>query len=111
MIAQDLRDKFQFKILAGEKGLNKEVKGLYCCDLLSWVMSHAKDGDAWITVQTHINIVAIASLLNLSCIIVPESIDVDGDTMEKADEEEIPIFSTDLDSFKIFTRFYEAGMR
>ncbi len=111
MVIKDLKDKFHFKLLAGEKGLDNEINGLYCCDLLSWVMSHAKDGDAWITVQTHINIVAIASLLNLACIIVPESIEVDSDTVAKADEEGIPIFSTDINSFKIFTKFYEAGMR
>lgn len=111
MFVKDIKDKFNFKLLAGDKGLEKEVTGLYCSDLLSWVMSHAKDGDAWITVQTHINIVAIASLLNLSCIIIPESIDVDEDTITKANEEEIAILSTNLDSFKIFTKFYEAGMR
>lgn len=111
MIINDLKDKFGFKVLAGESALDKEIKGLYCCDLLSWVMSHAKDGDAWITVQTHMNIVAIASLLNLACVIVPESIEVDEDTIVKADEEEIPILSTDLDSFNIYTKFYEAGMR
>jgi len=111
MLTKDLKNQFQFKVLAGENVLDREVKGLYCCDLLSWVMSHAKDGDAWITVQTHINIIAIASLLNLSCVIVPESIEVDEDTIEKANEEGIPIFSTDLDSFNIFKKFYEAGMR
>lgn len=111
MLAKDLKDQFQFKVLAGENRLDKEIRGLYCCDLLSWVMSHAEDGDAWITVQTHINIVAIASLLNLACVIVPESIEVDEDTIEKADEEGIPIFSTDIDSFEIFKKFYEAGMR
>ncbi len=111
MLIKDLRDKFGFKVLAGEDVLDREINGLYCCDLLSWVMSHAKDGDAWITVQTHMNIVAIASLLNLACVIVPESIDVDEDTIVKANEEEVPILSTDIDSFKIFTKFYEAGMR
>ncbi|MCT4562800.1 MAG: AraC family transcriptional regulator [Maledivibacter sp.] len=111
MLVKNIKDKFGFKVIAGENGLDKEVKGLYCSDLLSWVMSHAKDADAWITVQTHINIVAIASLLNLACIIVPESIDVDGDTIEKANEEGIAIFSTDMDSYRIFSKFYEAGMR
>ncbi|SKC64353.1 DRTGG domain-containing protein [Maledivibacter halophilus] len=111
MFVKDIKDKFNFKLLTGDTGLEKEVKGLYCSDLLSWVMSHAKDGNAWITVQTHINIVAIASLLNLSCIIVPESIDVEEDTITKANEENIAIFSTELDTFKIFVKFYEAGMR
>lgn len=111
MIVKDLVDKFGFELLAGDEGLENEVKGAYSCDLLSWVMSHTKDADAWITVQTHVNIIAVASLLNLSCIIIPESIEVDEDTIVKAKAEGIPLLRTDLDSYKIFIKFYEAGIR
>ncbi|RKD27990.1 DRTGG domain-containing protein [Caminicella sporogenes DSM 14501] len=111
MLVKDAVEKFGFKLLAGNKSLNKEISGLYYCDLLSWVMSHAKEGNAWITVQTHLNIVAVASLIDLACIIIPEAIEVDEETLKKADEVGIPILSTELDSFNIFSKFYEAGMR
>ena len=111
MIVKNLVDDFGFQLLAGKDGLNNEVRGAYSCDLLSWVMSHTNDSDAWITVQTHLNIIAVASLLNLSCIIIPEGIEVDSDTITKADEEGIPVLSTELNSYKIFTKFYEAGIR
>lgn len=88
-----------------------EIQGLYYGDLLSWVMSHAKEKQAWVTVQTHVNIIAVASLLSLSCIIVPENISVDSDTIIKANSENIPIFSTDLDAYNIFKQFYELGMK
>ncbi|MGI6668584.1 MAG: AraC family transcriptional regulator [Acetivibrionales bacterium] len=65
-------------VVTGEAGTDNEIKGMYCCDLLSWVMSHAAKGSAWITVHTHLNIVAVAALLELSCIIIPEGISVEG---------------------------------
>jgi len=51
MKVKEFAEQLKMEILTGEKGLEKEIKGMYICDLLSWVMSHAAKGDAWITVQ------------------------------------------------------------
>lgn len=111
MLVKELIEKFKFELVAGKNAIDNTIEGVYCCDLLSWVMSHAEKNDAWITVQTHVNVVAIASLLELSCVIVPESIEIDEDTILKANEEDIVILSTDLKAYEIFKEFYEAGMR
>ncbi|MFZ5965947.1 MAG: AraC family transcriptional regulator [Bacillota bacterium] len=111
MKVRDLIEKLDFTLISGTNALDKNISGLYCCDLLSWVMSHAKEGNAWITVQTHINIVAVASLLDLGCIIIPESIEIDEDTKIKAIEEDIAILSTDLDSYQIFCKMYALGIK
>ncbi|QXM05743.1 DRTGG domain-containing protein [Crassaminicella indica] len=111
MQVKNLIEKENFKLITNDKDISKEIKGLYCCDLLSWVMSHAKAGDAWITVQTHMNIVAVASLLDISCIIIPESIEIDKETIDKANEENIPILSTNLNSYEIFCKMHELGLR
>lgn len=111
MLVKDTVNEFGFKFVAGEKHSEKEISGISCCDLLSWVMGHSKSGDAWITVQTHLNIVAVASLMDIACIIIPESIEVDEETIVKANEEGIPIVSTDLKAYDIFQKFYEAGLR
>lgn len=111
MNTYDLIEKLDFKILTKENITAKKIEGLYCCDLLSWVMSRVKAGDAWITVQTHMNIVAVASLLEISCIIIPESIAVDPDTIEKANKENIPIFSTPYNNYEIFCKMYELGLK
>lgn len=111
MILKEIIDNKNFSLVTSTTDLNIEVKGLYCCDLLSWVMSHAKKGDAWITVQTHINIVAVAALIETSCIIVPEGTEVDADTIEKANEEEIAIVATPLNAYEIFCQLYELGLR
>ncbi|WZL74679.1 DRTGG domain-containing protein [Clostridiaceae bacterium 35-E11] len=111
MQVKEMAEKLNFRLMTKESEISKEIKGLYCCDLLSWVMAHAKQGDAWITVQTHMNIVAVASLLELSCIIIPENIEVEEDTIEKANEENIPILTTELSSYQIFCKMYELGLR
>lgn len=94
-------EKLEMRILTGDAGLERKVGGLYVCDLLSWVMSHAERGDAWITVHTHLNIVAVALLAEISCIIVPESISVEEATINKAVEEAIPILVTDKKAYEI----------
>lgn len=78
-----IQEKINAKVLAGEQGLDKEISGVYICDLLSWVMSHAKKGNAWITVMSHANVIAVASLLDLGCIIIPEDIEMDKDALKR----------------------------
>ena len=87
-----------------------EITGGYCGDLLSWVMAHAQKGNLWITVQTHVNIIAIGVLLELSCIIVPEDINVEEETIEKAIEEDIPILKSQLNAFEIAKLLSERGL-
>ena len=45
---------------------DKEVTCGYTCDLLSWVMAHGDEGMAWVTVQTHMNVVAVAMLSEMA---------------------------------------------
>jgi len=110
MLVKDASDKIGLKLLAGVAGVGKELTGAYMCDLLSWVMSHGKKGDAWITVQTHSNIIAVAALLELSCIIVPEDIEVPEDTLRKAEEEGIAIFQSSLSTYGLAKELYRMGI-
>ena len=106
-----LKNDFGFKLLNKNENFDREVSGVYCCDLLSWVMANGKADNAWVTVQVHGNILAVASLLDFSCIIIPENIGVEDSIIEKADEEGIMIFSTELDTYHVFQKFYEAGIK
>ena len=90
--------------LTGEGKNDMEVTGIYACDLLSWVMSHAERGDAWITVHTHVNIVAVAILTGISCIVVPEGSRVEEATIKRAEMEGVVILSTVLDTYEICRR-------
>lgn len=104
-------EKLKLNVVAGNKYLDKEITGGYCCDLLSWVMSHAKQGFVWITVQVHPNIIAVATLLNISCIIVPEGIKIENETIEKAEQEEIPLLSSSLSGYEIAGKLYGFGIK
>jgi len=101
MKVREFAESFGMKVLAGGEALDREISGVYIGDLLSWVMSHVKKEDAWITVHTHMNIVAVAVLTEASCIIVPEGISVEETTLKKASEEGIPILGSDMTSYEI----------
>ncbi|MDF2839716.1 MAG: hypothetical protein K0Q99_487 [Clostridia bacterium] len=103
-------EKINARVLAGANQSHREVKGVYICDLLSWVMSHAKKDDVWITVMSHANVVAVASLLDLGCIIVPEDIQMDQDALIKAEEEGIPILSTSMNAYDIAVELNKLGL-
>ncbi|GAU78027.1 DRTGG domain-containing protein [Fusibacter sp. 3D3] len=106
----ELIDNHSFKVLA-QGDLERSISSVYSCDLLSWVMAKGKNDTAWITVQTHSNILAVASLLDFSCVIIPEGIKVESEIIDKANEQEITILSTDLETFEIFKIMYEAGIK
>lgn len=101
MNAGELAQKLNARILTGNAGIGREITGMYACDLLSRVMSHTVKGDAWITVHTHINIVAVALLTEVSCIILPENICIEEQTLKKAIDEGIPVLSTALGCYEI----------
>lgn len=91
--------------------VDREVRGGYASDLLSDVLAHSRHGDLWITLQTHLNIVAVASMKELAGIIIVNGRTPEADTVRKADEEGIPIFLTDLPSFEVAGKLYALGLR
>lgn len=107
---KEICHKINARVLAGADNMDREIKGVYICDLLSWVMSHANKGNAWITVMSHANVIAVASLLDLGCIIVPENIEVDADALKKAEEEGIPVLSTGMNAFEIAVELEKMGL-
>jgi len=107
---KEFAEKLNMKILTDlpeDKLAEKEITGIYVCDLLSWVMSHANKGDAWITVHTHLNTVAVAVLLEIPCIIIPEGIRVEEETIKKATMENIAILSSEMSGYEICWRAHE----
>lgn len=91
--------------------LDREVAGGYVSDLLSDVIGNAKEGCIWITLQVHLNIVAVASLKGLSGIILVNSKVPDEDTLKKAVAENIPVMTSALPTFELVGRLYALGLR
>ena len=101
MTVKELVEKANLKVFSGEQGLNNEITGGYTCDLLSDVMGHAETGDVWITLQTHKNVMAIASLKELAAIVLVKGLAPENETLQQSNEENIPILGTDLQEFEI----------
>ena len=71
----------------------RDISGVYIGDLLSWVMGRAESGNAWITIMSNLNILAVASLADTSCIILAEGVKLEEDVIETAKEKNINIIS------------------
>jgi serine kinase of HPr protein (carbohydrate metabolism regulator) len=106
---KDLAKKLSLKALNDVN--DKEVEGAFISDMLSDVMAGAKAGNVWVTVQTHKNVIAAANLVDVPAIIVVRGKTVPEDTMQMADRVGVTIFTTELDSFQIAVKLYEAGIR
>lgn len=110
MKVQELVNKLNLKVLSGEKGLDREIEGCYVSDLLSDVMGNADAGNIWITLQTHKNVMAVASLKELSCIILVKGLTPNEDTLNQSNEEEIPILQTSMNTYEVTGKVYELGI-
>jgi serine kinase of HPr protein (carbohydrate metabolism regulator) len=86
--------------------LNRDIDGAIVGDLLSHIMGKSTEGQVWITIQTHKNVLAIASLNDLSCVIVSDGQKPDQGMMAAANDEELAVFTTDKSAFDISGELY-----
>ncbi|NLN74744.1 MAG: serine kinase [Armatimonadetes bacterium] len=104
-IAQNLGLKLKTETGVGE------VKSGYASDLLSDVLANAKNATLWVTNHKHVNIIGVAVMLNLAGVVIAGGIEPDAGTIEKAKEEKIPLYTTDLSLYEVVGRMYELGIR
>ena len=105
----------EFAALSGAKLLTEECEDReivcgYTCDLLSHVMGRGQADMAWITVQTHMNVIAVAALLDFACVIVPENLPVDKAIIEKAAEEGINILASEKTAYELVELLVKNGV-
>lgn len=106
----ELIEKLDLKVYTKNVNLEKEINGGYVSDLLSDVMGNASEGSVWITLQNHLNVVAIASLKDLACIILVKGIEPSLDVIAKANEEQIPILGSTEKTFELSGKIYQLLM-
>ena len=104
MKVKELVEKLDLKVLSGADGLDREIEGCYVSDLLSDVMGM---GNVWVTLQVHKNVMAIASLKELACVILVKGQTASDDTLEQSNEEGIPFLSTNMETFETAGKIYE----
>jgi len=107
---REMHSVLNLELKAGEKGLEREIMGGYCGDLLSDVMANSTQGAVWLTVQSHQNIIAVAVLREHAAIVLVNGRNPDEDTRKKADEESVPLLVTPLSAFDLAGRLRELGI-
>lgn len=101
MKVSELKEKLGMTLVTKEDFDDREIKGCYIGDLLSWVMGRAQSDNVWITIMNNINIVAVASLADVACIVLCEGVHADSAIIEKADTQDIIILSSQLTAYEI----------
>ena len=106
MTVKDFSKKLNLKYLSNEaKAAERQINGCYCGDLLSWVMSRAKEDNIWLTVMGNINSIGVAVLTDVSCIVLTENAPLDDNAKEKAEQNGVIILTTDKTSYEVAAEF------
>ena len=106
----DICRKLDLKTLTPDLPLDREINKGYAGDLLSDVMANADPGSIWVTMQIHLNIVAVALIKEIACIAISSGRAPEDKVLKKAIKEGIPIFSSDLQSFELIGRLHALGI-
>ena len=100
MTVKDLIEKLDLKVLV-EDDFDREITDCYVGDLLSWVMGRAPADSAWLTVMGNINSIAVATLADVSCIILVENAALDDNARQKAEMHGVNILTTAENSYRL----------
>ena len=110
MTLEELVSGLSLTVRSARDRLDVEVTGGYASDLLSCVMAKAQEGNIWITLQWHLNIVAVAALLQLAGIVVTEGSCPDDATLQRANEKGVPIITTSQTTFAVVAQLAALGV-
>lgn len=106
MKVHELAEKLELTTLV-EDDFDRDVTDCYVGDLLSWVMGRAPEDSAWLTVMGNINSIAVATLADVSCIILVENAALDADAKAKAQMHGVNILTTKLNSYQLAVKISE----
>lgn len=106
----ELIQKLNLSVRSAKGSLEREVTGGYASDLLSDVLANSKEGNIWITLQIHQNIVGVASMKDIAGIILVNSREPEPETLEKAEAEKVPIMVSEMPTFELIGMLYSLGV-
>ena len=105
MTVKQLSERPEFEAIVMPEP-ERSIDGVYVGDLLSWVMGRAKADDAWITIMSNVNVIAVASLSDVACVILAEGVNFDDEVARTAEERGINVLKTSLPSFEACRTFF-----
>lgn len=107
MTVKEMAGQAGWQLLAGESGQDREVKGCYICDLLSWAMSRAEEDNLWITVMGNVNAIAVAALTDVAAILLADGAPLDDEARDKANERGIAVYTCEENIYTSAVAVYE----
>jgi hypothetical protein len=112
MNLQQIIDRLNLSVLTESKDFaGITPTGGYSSDLLSCVMAGAKKGHIWVTLQAHLNIVAIAALNEVAAVIITENAQPDAASIARANEQGVILLATPQPTYDINGKLWELGIR
>lgn len=100
MTVNDLIACLDLEILNLDDG-ERDITGGYAGDLLSWVMSRANSGDVWVTIMTNINVIAVASITDVACVVIAENAEVAPEITDRAKSQGINLLRTGKTAWQV----------
>jgi len=110
MTVQDIAEALH-GMVAAEGDRTRQVTSGYTCDLLSEVIAKAGPGAAWVTIQTHLNVVAVAAMVGISIVIICEGRSCESDVLERAIQERVTVLYSEESAFSVAGKLYALGLR
>ncbi len=110
MTVREMIEQAGLEVKAAGECLDTEITGGYSGDLISAMMAKAKEGNVWVTWHTHPNIVAAALVVKLSAVILVCGRQPEQETIQKAQEEGVPILVSEQPAFEIIGRLHGMGI-
>jgi len=107
MKLKEIINSLNLQVLTAKDNLEKDVSDGYTSDLLSDVIANSREGNLWITLQIHQNIIAVAKLKDLAGVIIVNNRQPEEDTLKKAEEEKIPLLATEATAYRISGKLYQ----
>ena len=107
MTVKELVDRQIFRVVNLGEELDREVTKVFCCDLLSIAMGKAPADGAWVTVMGNVNTIAVATLADVSCVIMAEEVSLDEVARARAKEQGVTVLATEEPVFVAALKVYQ----
>jgi len=111
MKLKDIVDALGFEVITGADSLDGEITRGYASDLMSDVIANATQDDIWVTMQVHMNVVAIASMKEIGAVVLTHDRKPLAETLQKAESEGVVVLGSSLTAFEVVGRLYQLGIK
>lgn len=106
MTVAELKEALNLTVFYMEEE-DREIEGVYCGDLLSWVMGKCPADAAWITIMSNQNVAAVAVLCDTACTILSENVQPDEDLLQRAQKQGVTLLGSSMDEYTLCWKLKE----